>query len=245
MSGTLAFLLPYMEQENLYKSFSPNFFNPTGNAKAWAYSTPPMDPNGNQTQLLPGTQMRIKTYECPSDNVSEMRVSGMFVELYPGHDCTAPAGSMCGDYVMPPTPGYLYPASGNYVGCAGGLGSYMGLANASYLLYPGIYYPGSKTKMTDIADGTSNTLAFGETLGGNGRTRDFNLAWFGAGSMPVAWGLPTPENAGWYTFSSRHTGLVQFALADGSVRGLRIGISARTYRLLAGAADGYAVNADN
>jgi prepilin-type N-terminal cleavage/methylation domain-containing protein len=246
-TGTLAHLLPYMEQDNIYKQVNPNFFNPTGTAGSWQYfGPPPTDPNGNLTQIVPQAAIRVKTYECPADDPNSPKTNGLFGELYPGHNCSGPAASMCGEYMPPPTSGYLFPAAGNYVGCAGGLGAFTGLANDSFLLYPGIYYPASKTKFGDVSDGLSNTLAFGETLGGNGRTRDWGLAWFGAGSMPVAWGLQSWENSQWYTFSSKHTGgMIQFAMGDGSVRGLRVGISARTLRIIAGRADGYTADPDS
>jgi prepilin-type N-terminal cleavage/methylation domain-containing protein len=236
-TGTLAFILPYIEQDNIYKATDPMYFSDKSAAPAWAYSTPPYDPNGNQNGVYPTAVNRIKTYECPSDNVNEPKVSGMFDVLTPGYGCDfVPAGSICGDYLSPPTSGYLFPAATNYVSCAGGLGAYMGLANDSYLLYPGIYYTNSKTTLMSITDGTSNTLAFGETLGGNGKTRDFNLAWFGSGSMPVAWGLPA--DGLWHTFSSKHSGMVQFSMQDGSVRGVRRSVSTATYRLMGAATDG-------
>jgi len=248
-SGTLAHLLPYMEQTGLYAQFPIDYFKPTSAVASWAYSTPPYDPSGNKQGILPGAQNRIKPYECPADNANDVKNSGIFDELYPGNSCSGGynpplAASICGDYLNPPTAGYLYPAATNYVGCAGGLGAYED-ASAANLLFKGIYYPKSKTKMTDISDGTSNTLAFGETLGGNGITKDFSLAWFGGSSMPVAWGLKSWDQGQWYTFSSRHSGVVQFAMGDGSVRSLSLTMSNRTLRLLAGAADGMAVNPDN
>jgi prepilin-type N-terminal cleavage/methylation domain-containing protein/prepilin-type processing-associated H-X9-DG protein len=253
-SGTLAHILPFMEQDNIYNLAKPpntynsyDFFASLAAVPPWAYSTPPYDPNGNLTGVIAASTMRVKSYECPADNANSQRSNGMFDEYYPGNSCTgwngtnppALAASMCGDYLNPPTAGYLFPAAGNYVGCAGGLGQFTGLANASYLLYPGIYYPNSKTKITDISDGTSNTLAFGETLGGNGVSKDFNTSWFGAGSMPVAWGLGNRQTSQWYKFSSNHTAVVNFAFADGHVQGLSFSISTGTYRILAGMADGY------
>ncbi len=124
------------------------------------------------------------------------------------------------------------------------MGGYTGLANSSYLLYPGIYYVNSKVKMTDITDGTANTLAFGETLAGNGQNRDFHLAWMGASGMPTAWGLPSSfATSGWYQFSSKHTsGIVLFAFGDGSVKGLMPSVSTATYRALSGRSDGFVLN---
>ncbi|MFO0936816.1 MAG: DUF1559 domain-containing protein [Gemmataceae bacterium] len=255
-SGTLMHILPYMEQTNIYNTISnvavtlPSggtgalMFSPNGNAAPWAYCQAPFDPNGNQTGIINGTENRVKTYECPSDDVNAPHSAGMFDELYPGNACvgwtgTTPpptAGNICGDYIPPATSGYLFPGATNYVGCAGGLGTYE-LASP-YYFYRGIYYPNSKTKLTSITDGTSNTLGFGETLGGNGVSKDFNLAWAGSGSMPVAWGLKTPATSQWYTFSSRHTGLVNFAMCDGSVHGINMNIDTYTLRVIAGMQDG-------
>src|SRR5262249_10538091 len=83
------------------------------------------------------------------------------------------------------------------------------------------------------ADGASNTLAVGEALGGapDGQ-RDFSFSWMGVGALVTWFGLPTegtatdppnPGKAGWWNFSSRHSGIVNFCFADGSVRGVRKG----------------------
>jgi prepilin-type N-terminal cleavage/methylation domain-containing protein/prepilin-type processing-associated H-X9-DG protein len=238
-TGTLAFLLPYIEQDNIHKQVPAAYFDPKSAVATWAYSTGPYDPNGNQTGILPAAANKIKTYECPSDNVNEIKTTGMADEYYPGY---TNAATVYIDYLPPPTSGYLFPGATNYIGCAGGLGGYMGRADATYLLYPGIYYVNSWTKIGDITDGTSNTIAFGESIGGDPITRDFNIAWFGAGSMPTAWGLAPP--GAWYKFSSKHTGVVNFAMADGSVRALRTTISTATYRALSGRADGYVYNSN-
>ncbi len=84
-TGVLAYLLPYMEQDNIYKGTNPIFFNPMGTAASWAYSTPPYDPNGNQTGIPPLAATQIKTYECPSDNVNTLKKNGVVTYLR----CTA------------------------------------------------------------------------------------------------------------------------------------------------------------
>ncbi|HZY84793.1 MAG TPA: H-X9-DG-CTERM domain-containing protein, partial [Gemmataceae bacterium] len=58
--------------------------------------------------------------------------------------------------------------------------------------------------------------------GPNCPTPDFALAWMGSGSFATAWGLPDPPQ--WYTYGSKHTGVVQFGFGDGSVRSMRKGV---------------------
>ncbi|MCI0705071.1 MAG: DUF1559 domain-containing protein [Planctomycetia bacterium] len=250
MTGVMAFLLPYMEQDPLYKRFPTMYFDPTSAAPPWCYSTPPYSTDGNYTGPLPGSEAQLKTYQCPADdpNQSTPPSRGGIIDFYAaGDNCTGNfnAASVCIDYIydLTGTMAARQPGGANYIGCAGGLGGYMGLANATYRLYPGIYYVNSKTKMTDIADGTANTLAFGETLAGNGANRDFHLSWMGASGMPTAWGLPTSfATSQWYQFSSKHTGgMILFAFGDGSVKALRPGITTATYRALSGRADGYVI----
>jgi prepilin-type N-terminal cleavage/methylation domain-containing protein/prepilin-type processing-associated H-X9-DG protein len=197
----------------------------------------------------------IKSFECPADN--------LYVS---GNGYTTSAGSWLGvidaywvdggsiwiDFIADvPNFGHETGRS-NYIGCAGWLGDLpqtLGGVN-----YRGIYTRNSNTKVGDIADGLSNTIAFGETLGGNGGLgglqRDFSIAWFGAGSMPTAWGIapsggtgPTgAKYPGFYQFSSKHAGVVNFAFADGSVRGItRVGDYTNFVRA-SGMADGAVVD---
>jgi hypothetical protein len=84
-----------------------------------------------------------------------------------------------------------------------------------------------------VKDGTSNTLMFGEALGGTGiGGRNHAFTWMGCGALPTAWGLGRANRepldhggADWYRFSSRHTAVVQFCFGDGSVRGICRGTS--------------------
>jgi prepilin-type N-terminal cleavage/methylation domain-containing protein/prepilin-type processing-associated H-X9-DG protein len=162
------------------------------------------------------------------------------------------------DYV-PPTQNYpqgIPVGRTNYIGCAGYFGDTVphnaapGTTAAQALLYRGIYLRNSKTKFTDITDGTSNTIAFGETLGGNSTgARDTALAWMGSGSMPTAYrfsGLLTTgftQRQAWTRYGSKHPNVVQFAFADGSVHPISTGIDPATYIYLSGMADGALIDA--
>jgi prepilin-type N-terminal cleavage/methylation domain-containing protein/prepilin-type processing-associated H-X9-DG protein len=215
-TGLLAVILPYMEQNNIYNQIDPSMFIFGTSAGAWAYfPATPTSTDGNLTGSFNKIyNAQIKAYLCPSDNAQDVTPgTGIWDILgYP----IAP-NSISADYVMP-TPGFgLELGATNYI------------ANAGYLYnilsptYQGPYINNSKTKLTDITDGTSNTLGFGESLGGTYNNRDFKIAWMGSCALPTAWGLPTDNNASWVTYSSKHSGVVNFSMCDGSVRTLSKG----------------------
>jgi prepilin-type N-terminal cleavage/methylation domain-containing protein len=67
-TGILVFLLPYMEQGNIYNQIPTTYLQLNTTQGAWAYNTPPYSTDGNHTgygfsQAYP----HIKSYECPSD----------------------------------------------------------------------------------------------------------------------------------------------------------------------------------
>src|SRR6185369_7679065 len=105
-----------------------------------------------------------------------------------------------------------------------GLTNYAGVNGAtnSSTRWEGMFYNRSRTTLTDVPDGTSHTLLFGEGLGlvTNGR-REMAWSWLGVGEVATGVGLWGPRDAARTSFSSRHPAVVQFCFADGSVRGLR------------------------
>jgi prepilin-type processing-associated H-X9-DG protein len=121
----------------------------------------------------------------------------------------------------------------NYAPVGGGYGQ-MGTTNsrfgpgANLRKYAAIFGNRSKTTLQAISDGTSNTLMFGEGIAtGDGL---YQWQWYDVIAMPTVWGLSNDPNSDRtvFRFASRHTGTVQFAMGDGSVRGLRTGSTALT-----------------
>jgi len=242
-TGVLAYLLPYMEQNNIYNQLPTNLFPLNTTAGAWAYNTPPFSTDGNLTGFPAVCNAQIKSYVCPSDNAQGTSLTG--APATPAQPDSQPAGNapitgvidatftvpasagtVTVDWVLN-TPGFgAELGASNYVGNAGYLGDD---TSASAVKYKGPYFNSSKTKIATIGDGTSNTIGFGETLGGQAspNVRDFRRAWMGSGIMWSGWGLPTDSGAGWYAgWSSNHTGIVQFSMCDGSVRTITKGITA-------------------
>jgi len=227
--SALTYLLPYIEQDNVYKIIPKEVFqqNPViapynTSGVTWWGSISVTGPNGAgaTAPTVTAARSKIKTYLCPSDSNEATPSTGIFIGM------TIVGSTLTGTYNA--VGGNAIDAGrSNYIGCAGQFGELYS--------YAGIYTANSKIKLTDITDGTSNTFMFGECLGGTETApRDWVLSWMGAGSLPVYWGLPTP--AQWYTFGSRHTGVVQFAYGDGSVRRVRKGVGTT-----AGSNDWYAL----
>jgi prepilin-type N-terminal cleavage/methylation domain-containing protein len=257
-TGTLAFLLPFIEQGNVYNRLDPGLFKFGTTTGSWAYSTPPFDyntPGGYPPDKGPnGTgyphicDAVIPTYMCPSDDPTQT-VSRGVIDAY-----FILGGRYYIDYVWD-WPGFGHEMGpSNYVSCAGYMGDntlpspfppsdprYDPNLVANSIKYKGIYYANSKTRITAIRDGTSNTFAFGETLAGNPAARDFRLTWMGGGCMATLYGLAQTgaddSRAAW-KFSSNHTGIVQFAFQDGSVRPVTTSVPGPLFVAASGMNDG-------
>jgi hypothetical protein len=121
-----------------------------------------------------------------------------------------------GAYPAPAPPSTPYSNTLNIPGAPGGT-----VANFPMYQYNGPFGTNSQTRITDITDGTSNTVAFGETIGGqifpDGST-DFKLAWGGTGCISSTSG--SRVRAATYRYCSLHTAVNNFVFCDGSVRPL-------------------------
>ncbi len=208
--GALTLLLPYIEQDNLYKQLTPT---PNGLPVDKTAGSGWFNGWWTQPSYFTAAQARVKTYLCPSDN-PELSGTGTFVIFY----CDANSLTFTGGYYPNPT-GNLFGRS-NYQPNGGSIGA---PAVNYYGTWLGPFTDVSKNKVGAIADGTSNTVFFGEALGGRSdQARDFSASWMGAGSFASAWGLGDPST--WYQFGGRHTAVVQFGFGDGSVRSIRKGV---------------------
>jgi len=213
--GTLAFLLPYVEQDNIYRQIPQNFF--TYGSLPPGFSSPGVWWGG----AWGPAQNRIKTFVCPSDNADLALPNGGVFAYFFTSGTTLYGGYFGGTY---PTLGRT-----NYASNAGGIGN---TTDSFWGQFCGPYSDDSKVPIGIVSssDGTSNTIGFGEILGGCDKAgpgsttctgsgiapRDFVATWMGGANMASAWS--TTEPAQWFTFGSKHSGLVLFGYCDGSVR---------------------------
>jgi len=247
-TSVLAYLLPYVEADNVFKQIPSSYFQLNTTQGAWAYSTAPYDyssgstsaPN-NGTGYLAVFETHIKTFECPSDNPyaflnspTDWVIDAYFVFQ----------GATYIDYVYnnPDSAGGRTFGRGlgasNYIGCAG---YDINNTDANSVKYVGVYSANSRTRITDVKDGTSNTIGFGEAASGAYSGSNYRLTWMGAGSMPTAWGFPNPPHP--WCFSSKHTqGVINYGFCDGSVRGIPPTADYWTYQAAAGKNDGIVVD---
>ena len=248
--GMQSLILPYIEQENLYKQMIAQAIqvwdedikhsNATTSPTPWFFGTTsgaPYPPDVYKSAVT-----SVKTYKCPA--YGQKRVLG-----------PVPGGSGNGVIIGPVFWNDLsnnifiswwyedYTGGGNNYGLFG-ITNYAGVGGLGkggsplWDKYQGIFGNRTSTKLVGIKDGTSNTLMIGEICGTrvtgvnvftNGVANtpsalgDYDLNWVGVGAIYSRRGLGQGTDAEWRQFSSFHTAVVHFALGDGSVKGLRRG----------------------
>jgi prepilin-type N-terminal cleavage/methylation domain-containing protein len=202
--GVLPHLLPYVEQDNLYRTIMAgvpaDYLSPDVRYPAF----------GSFSSWWTNRGAKVNTFLCPSDQASSQP-----------WDCIVnPVAASATSFTINI---FTYQSSTmartNYIGIAG--------RGTTVADYKGVFHKRSKVAVANISDGTSNTFFFGEYASkgppGTG-WQPVSLSWMGGGCMPTAWGLETPPAGAdrrWYELSSKHPGVVMFGMGDGAVRTVR------------------------
>ncbi len=260
-TSTLVYLLPYLEQGNVYQQLPANLTatpQPLPSPQTGYWYVTGSDP------ALALSQTTIKAFLCPSDPAGE-RTDTVTRFLFANTDATGAAA--LGVAVISPAKDFGVGKT-NYAPVAGAFGNRASTSSPLFgpginlNAYAGVYYNQSKTRMTAITDGSSNTLAFGEGVEGRFGPVGRRAVWPWICVGPIGTGTDilnaTDEPRAMQRFVSRHSGVVQFSLCDGSVRGLRAAQGVGRYAVggpvsaewtalqrMAGRADGEVIDPDS
>jgi prepilin-type N-terminal cleavage/methylation domain-containing protein len=237
-------ILPYVEQDNLYKSVSTSIQN----YQAWVKGSGGL--NDQNWRAIRGTN--VKTYVCPSED--QAKTVGTAVG----------GGWAAGNYA-----GNEGPGDPGATATGGGGNTYNGWGSSGGLI---VINGGVTMAAATAQDGLSNTIMINHIRVGP-QTSDMRGRWaFGmpGGSLTANHGIGDsfgPNDTGccsddvlgcqdrpdiqmgcWSggygqaTGRSKHTGQVLAAMGDGSVRGFRNGIDQRTWYLMNSRNDGQTWN---
>ncbi len=241
-TGCLAYLLPYVGQGAAYQqlaAFDPGLFQLNSGSPAWAYGYWPWDFQDSNLRLSQwnGTgkgypqaiNARISTYLCPADPGTSALIVCDESSMITGPPQLG--WGVAWDWVNN-VPGYgKEMGRTNYTGVGGGMGLVPPNAPETMTIfapYTGIFYQNSQTRVAEVTDGMSNTLFFGETLGGllNDGSRSRENTWMGVGWLHTSFSLAPiygPNGNDYYhaQYQSMHPNrVVNFAFGDGSVRSI-------------------------
>jgi prepilin-type N-terminal cleavage/methylation domain-containing protein/prepilin-type processing-associated H-X9-DG protein len=251
--GVLVYLLPYMEQNNVYNNYQ---FRPS--LYTFYYQDPLNRPASTGSPIVPrppvlyGTEPNMPSLVCPTAPDMSQQTTALMTVNYgvPGLDYNKAYGTS-GAHVFSSCPGCNVIGRTNYLGWGGYYGSHSGAPAPMFRAFFGYL---STNSIGKIPDGTSNTIMFGEMAGGF-------IAWGGSGGIPDGWagvhwstgfnytgwggGLADASSAtsgSWYSYSSKHpSGMVNVAYGDGSVRVIQRSIDFNVLQALGGIADGVVI----
>jgi prepilin-type processing-associated H-X9-DG protein len=223
LMGLIPYLLPYIEQSELFSQIGPDMldFRSEPSYQIWVLNQDTWDAANNVLSFL----------TCPSAP-SWPPSRGVLIFLNPYYDANDDLLILQG--IAPQLKFSMGLGTTNYLGNAG---YFFKLDIPPVDDWRGPFFTRSDVRFAEISDGASHTLLIGEAAGAVDRGElEYAYSWMGCGAMPVAFGIGNIES--WSNFSSQHSGRVGFCFADGSVRYLDADISQEVLEASGGIGEG-------
>ena len=249
--GVMVFLLPYLEQDNIYDLINTNLLSRTSNEPAWFIDA---GPGGVNESTWIAAQANIPMLLCPSDigGVPDTR-SFSWIPDVDDPDGVDFIGGTCWwwsyDVYNEPDPARaVAPGRSTYLACLGTGDVNWNNLTVNYS-WDGVTRCRQKRGLNEVSDGLSNTLAFGESVGDYYQGQWFRQhSWMASGANHAYRGLDRsakrddkyPDD-----FNSFHSQVVNFCLADGSVRAITTTVEDYPFHQIAGCNDGTTLNPDD
>ena len=254
-SSSLALLLPFLDEKQLYDDLPPIFSSQS------IYGNEPNLPHrwiGQWTNVKKAMQTPVPNFFCSSDDLREDAGRVLLIGAQPvyfvSRDRTGTEGFLAASIE---NKGYH---SSNYIGCTG---AYSGgrIPNKQLAKFKGALGCRIQVRLSDIRDGTSQTILYGEALGSitNG-DRDASYAWpfgcLGRGRGGLPWGKlrhpSVPDRllfGDWQDshlagFGSKHPYTVNAVTVGGSVNPVFRDVDLSVWYSLCGANDGRNVSVE-
>jgi len=266
-TGTLVFLLPYVEQDAVYRTWNFQTYAPSPQQPApkawWDATIGNLAPSGSDPTKAYPADAKISTFLCPS-GPGNGEETGLLLSSPQGLPDTDGRKEVWG-YTAGQSTGFLYriaqPGATNagrshYAAMAGYpmFSAETGSAPPWQMQWAGVFTYQSKNRITSIADGASNTIMFGEysssyvTWGSpNEASTGYSSPSWACGALYTYWNPDHGQDAPGspfgvhYRFGSRHAQVFNVAMCDGAVIPLKKDVSTDIWISLGGKHEGNVV----
>jgi prepilin-type N-terminal cleavage/methylation domain-containing protein/prepilin-type processing-associated H-X9-DG protein len=256
--GPIVYMLPYLEQDAVFRGWA---FDSPPITRAW-YANPLNRPPATGTANIPrpparyGAEAEIKTLRCPTspNNISTelmfvAHAGGTPVQYLHNNAIYPVSANNTVYFVYSSAPGSITNGKNNYVP-VGGYPIYSpGTINGQTVSNDaarGMWFYQSKTKIQEVADGSSNTAMFAEydayvDFGAGNILTGNCTATIATGPIVSYWapgvhsGVRQPP---FHLFGSKHSAGLNVGFGDGSVSFIRNTIPFALWVSMSGMADG-------